>query len=298
MNLQENIPLAPKTTMRIGGRSRYFAELTTKQDVEEAWRFAHEKNIPMIMLGAGSNTVFADGMIEALVVHILAKDIEVSGNTVRADAGGTLATLVTTLAKRGLDLSPLTGIPGTVGGAICGNAGQGAQGVWIDHYVQTVTIFVEGEWKTLSKEECSFGYRESIFKHWQMNNQKSEIRNPPLIWKATFAVPSRKADDIEKNIAMLLKKRSVAQPNFRTAGSCFKSLPDGTPAWKLIEASGLKGARTGDLEISSKHANFLINTGSASFDDLLKTVEKVRASVPHPLQLEMRLIGEDGSTLV
>jgi UDP-N-acetylmuramate dehydrogenase len=277
--------------MRIGGRARYFAELTTKQDVEEAWRFAVEKKIPMIVLGAGANTVFADGTIQALVVHVLAKEIEVSGNTVRADAGGTLATLVASLAKRDLDLSPLTGIPGTVGGAICGNAGQGAQGTWIDHFVQTVTVFADGEWKTLSKEECAFAYRESIFKHWPTNN-------PPIIWKATFFVPSRSAGDIEKDIALLLKKRSVAQPNFRTAGSCFKSLPDGTPAWKLIEAAGLKGARTGDLEISSKHANFLINTGSASFDDLLKTVERVRASVPHPLQLEMRLIGEDGSTLV
>ncbi|MDD4628094.1 MAG: UDP-N-acetylmuramate dehydrogenase [Candidatus Peribacteraceae bacterium] len=290
MTIQENIPLAPKTTMRIGGTARHFAELTTKQDVEEAWKFAKEKNIPLIVLGAGANTVFADGTIEALVVRILAQEIEVSGNTVRADAGTILATLVATLAKRGLDLSTLAGIPGTVGGAIFGNAGQGPQGVWIDHYVQTVTVFAGGEWKTLSKDECRFSYRESVFKHWPPPV-------PPILWKITLTVPSRAADDIEKDITMLLRKRSVAQPNFRTAGSCFKAQPDGTPAWKLIEAAGLKGSKIGDLQISDKHANFLINTGSASFDDLLKTVEKVRASVTQPLHLEMRLIGQDGRAI-
>jgi len=290
MTIQENIPLAPKTTMRIGGNARYFAELKTKQDAEDAWQFAKEKKIPLIVLGAGANTVFAGGTIKALVVHILAQEIEVSGNTVRADTGCALATLVATLAKRGLDLSTLTGIPGTVGGAIFGNAGQGPQGVWIDHYVQTVTVFAEGEWKTLSKDECRFAYRESAFKHWP-------LPTPPILWKITLTVPSRATDDIENDITMLLKKRSVAQPNFRTAGSCFKTQPDGTPAWKLIETAGLKGSKIGDLQISDKHANFLINTGSASFDDLLKTVEKIRASVPKPMQLEMRLIGEDGKTI-
>lgn len=288
--MQELVPLAPKTTMRIGGNARYFAELKTTRDAEEAWRFAQEKRLPMVALGSGANTVFADGTIDAVVVHIGANAMEVSGNTVRAETGAMLATVVGTLAKRGLDLSPLTGIPGTVGGAVFGNAGQGQKGLWLDHYIQTVTVFTEGEWKTFSKEECAFAYRESIFKHWPMHDT-------PIIWKAAFSVPSRASAEIEKDISLLLRKRAIAQPYTRTAGSCFKAQPDGTPAWKLIEAAGLKGTTVGDVQVSEKHANFLINTGSASFDDIRKTVEKIRSDVPQPLQLEMRLIDADGRVM-
>lgn len=294
MQIQENVPLASKTSMRIGGDARWFAELKTTQDSEEAWKFAREKGIPMIVLGSGSNTIFADGTIEAIVVHIGANSIEASGNTVRVEAGVALAAVVTQLAKRGLDLSPLTGIPGTVGGAIFGNAGQGPQGLWLDHYVQTVTIFSEGEWKTLSREECNFSYRESIFKHWPTQNSKLKTHDSPIIWKTTLRVPSRAAAEIEQDIGAFLKKRTIAQPRLRTAGSCFTALSDGTPAWKLIEATGLKGSKIGDVQVSEQHANFLINTGSATFEDFCKTVKRIRESVAQPLHLEMRLFGKDG----
>lgn len=286
MQIQELIPLGPKTTMRIGGNARYFAELQTQRDVEEAWQFAQGKGLPMIVLGAGSNTIFADGVIEALVVRVAANAIEVSSNTVRAEAGASLATVVTHLAKRGLDISPLTGIPGTVGGVIFGNAGQGPQGTWIDHFVQTVVVFVGGEWKTLSREECNFRYRESIFK--KLSN--------PLLWKVTLSVPSRKAGDIERDIGILLKKRSIAQPFTHTAGSCFKAV-DGTPAWKIIDAAGLKGHKVGDLQVSDKHANFLINTGSGTFADAERLIAEIRKKTGAPLELEMRFIEKSGSLL-
>lgn len=304
MQIQELIPLGPKTTMRIGGSARYYAELHTQRDAEEAWQFARSKGVSMIVLGAGSNTIFADGLIEALVVHILASSIEVSGNTVRMEAGASLATVVTHLAKCGLDLSPLTGIPGTVGGAIFGNAGQCPQGTWIDHFVQTVTVFLAGKWKPLSREECGFAYRESIFKHWSNlplpsgeGARVGGILRCPLIWKATLSVPSRKAGEIEQDIGTLLKKRSVAQPCTRTAGSCFKALPDGTPAWKVIEAAGLKGCKVGNLQVSDRHANFLVNAGDGTFADTRTLIETIRTRTQLPLELEMRLIGKSGSPL-
>ncbi|MFH0851234.1 MAG: FAD-binding protein [Candidatus Peregrinibacteria bacterium] len=286
MQIQELIPLAPKTTMRIGGSARYYAELQTQRDVEEAWTFAQKKGVPMIVLGAGSNTIFADGVIAALVVHVMANAIDVSGNTVRAEAGAALATVVTQLARHGLDLSPLTGIPGTVGGAIFGNAGQGPQGTWIDHFVQTVIVFIEGEWKTFSREECDFRYRESIFK---------KLKNP-LLWKVTLSVPSRAAADIGKDINELLKKRAVAQPFTRTAGSCFKAL-NGTPAWKIIDAAGLKELKVGGLQVSGKHSNFLINAEQGTFADAHSLIETIRKRTGQPLELEMRLIEESGSLL-
>src|SRR3989344_5715467 len=119
------------TTMKIGGSARYYAELKTKSDVEEAYKFAKEKNVPLILLGAGSNTIFADGTVEALIAKVAAEAVTIENTTITVEAGKYLAVLINELAEKDLDLSPLTGIPGTIGGAIFGNAGQGFGGMWI-----------------------------------------------------------------------------------------------------------------------------------------------------------------------
>lgn len=286
MTIQEHCPLGPKTTMRIGGEARYFAELATREDIEQAWQFAREKGIPLVVLGGGSNTIFANAEIEALVVRIKASGLTTTGTTVTAEAGCFLASIVRDMADRGLDLSPLTGIPGTLGGAIAGNAGQGKQGVWIDRFIESVTVFDEGDWRTLSRQECSFGYRESLWK----------LRSPaPIIWSATLTVPTSDPAHIRAEIDRLLTVRIETQPHLKTAGSCFASLPDGTPAWKLIDAAGLRGMTIGGVQISEKHANFLLNTGAATFHDAVAIVHAVRAAVGRPLDVEMRFIQPDGS---
>ncbi|HEY9713921.1 MAG TPA: FAD-binding protein, partial [Chroococcales cyanobacterium] len=173
--IQEHVNIGAKTTMRIGGTAHYYAELTTKDDVEAAWAFALEHDVPMIPLGGGSNTVFADGEIEALVVRIKNEDMKIEGNQVRVGSGKNLVVLINELAKHDLDLSPLTGILGTVGGAVFGNAGQGPHGIWIDRYVKEVSVFWEGDWRVLKGADCDFGYRESIFKHGPDAH--------PLIWE-------------------------------------------------------------------------------------------------------------------
>ena len=147
MDIQENVLLKNKTTMRIGGTAKYYADLTEKKDVEEAVHFAEEKEVPLIILGGGSNTIFADGTIDALVCRIKADDVQVDGNTVTVEAGKILAMLLNELAEKGLDLSALTGIPGSMGGAIFGNAGQGPKGIWLNSFVDSVTAFIGGEWK-------------------------------------------------------------------------------------------------------------------------------------------------------
>src|SRR5258708_7050904 len=131
LDVRENVPLGPKTTMRIGGTARYFAQVATKEDLAAAQKFAREKNVPFIVLGSGSNTIFDDGTIETMIVRIDHAICEVKENTVRVGSGKNLAMLINELAEKGLDLSALTGIPGTIGGAIFGNAGQGPQGIWI-----------------------------------------------------------------------------------------------------------------------------------------------------------------------
>ncbi|MBP9750589.1 MAG: FAD-binding protein [Candidatus Peribacteraceae bacterium] len=285
MEIQSLVPVGSKTTMRIGGQARAYAELATKEDVEQAVAYSTESGLPLVMLGGGSNTVFADGVIEALVCRIKNAETKIEGNAVTVNAGVTLGSLINELAEKDLDLSALTGIPGTIGGAIIGNAGQGFGGTWIDSYVRSVTVFMEGRWQTLSPMACRFRYRESGFK---------EIAGALVVWEAQLEVPSRPGAEVKAEVERLLQKRIETQPHLKTAGSAFKSLPDGTPAWKLIEAAGLRGTKVGDLEISTKHCNFFTNAGKATFDDVLKMTALIREKVPRIEGIEMRLYGNDG----
>jgi len=284
LTIQENISLRSKTTMKIGGVARYYAELKTKEEVGEAAQFAKEKGIPLILIGGGSNTIFADSTINALIVKIAAEKVTIEKNTVSVEAGKYLATLINELAEKDLDLSPLTGIPGTLGGAIRGNAGQGFGGIWIDTYIESVDVFVNGEWETLTKEKCEFTYRTSRFK----------TMNSPIIWSCVLRIPTRSKEEVKPEVERLLKKRIETQPHVKTAGSCFLSVSKEFPAWKLIDAAGLRGHRIGDIEISEKHANFLINTGNATFQDAKNLVEYIQATVPEKLHVEMRFIEEGG----
>jgi len=285
MEIQENVSIGKKTTMRVGGEARYYAEPKTKEDIESIWQQSKELDMPVILLGGGSNSVFADSTINALVIRIQNDDVQIDGNTVTVDAGKNLAMLINELAKENLDLSALTGIPGSIGGAIYGNAGQGPQGIWLDSFVQDVTAFIDGEWKTFTKEECDFQYRESIFKH---------MDSLPIIWSMTLNAPSRPQQEIEKEVQKLLQKRIEAQPHIKTSGSCFKAV-GGTPAWKLIDAAGLRGKKFGGIEISEKHANFLLNDGTGTFADIRDAIDTVKSTLDEPLEVEMRLYGEDGT---
>lgn len=286
MDIREHVMLRPKTTMRIGGTARYFAELKTQADIEEAVKFSEKQQLSIVPLGSGSNTIFADGEIDAFVVQIKHETVTIDENRVTVGAGKNLAMLINELSEKGLDLSALTGIPGTVGGAIFGNAGQGPKGVWIGAFVESVTAFADGEWKTLRNEECGFQYRESIF--------KKTKGAAPILWEATLIVPPGDPATIKKTIESLLQKRIETQPHLKTAGSCFKAVGD-TPAWRLIDAAGLRGFKIGGVEISSKHANFLINVGEATFSDVVSVVEEVKQKISNDLDIEMRFVKNDGT---
>ncbi|NOS67272.1 MAG: UDP-N-acetylmuramate dehydrogenase [Candidatus Peribacteraceae bacterium] len=297
MIIQELIPLGPKTTMRIGGKALYYAEILTEKDAEEAYRFSREKNVPLIVLGGGSNTIFADEVINALVVRIKASLVTLpappgatrddSGALVTVEAGAILGSLLNELAAQNLDFSALTGIPGTLGGAIFGNAGQGAKGIWIDSFVESVTVLIDGKWKTLTREECEFRYRESKFKDLAKDHSV-------IIWSATLKIPTRSEPEVKAEIERLINKRIETQPHIKTAGSCFKSLPDGTPAWQLIEKAGLRGTKIGGIQISEKHANFLLNVEKGTFEDALAMTNLIQKQVPQISGIEMRLFASDG----
>ena len=285
MEIFEGVSLKGKTTMRIGGTARFFAELETKEDIERAVEFANQKGIPLIALGGGSNTIFADGEINALVARIKNDTVTINDDHVTVGASKNLPMLINELAKEGLDLSCLTGILGTVGGAVYGNAGQGPKGVWIDEFIDTVDVFIHGEWKTFSKDECEFSYRESAFKH---------MDSTPIIWETTLAIPRRDTAEIEAEIQRLLQQRLDTQPHVKTAGSCFKAVGD-TPAWQLIDTAGLRDTKSNGVHISEKHANFLINDGEGTFEDAASVVHRIKEGIDDGLEVEMRFVKEDGS---
>lgn len=312
MHLQEHAKIGSKTTMRIGGTARYFADLQSKDEIEEVVRFAEEKRLPLIVLGSGSNTIFCDGEIAAIVVRIKQDTVAVEGTCVTVGCGKNLPVLINELAALDLDLSPLTGIPGTVGGAIVGNAGQGPTGVWIDRFIENVETYVDGEWKIFAKEECGFGYRRSRFLgqrtegRGQRNDRLSmESKHPspfplssslcpPLLWSSTLTIPRRPRIEIEAEINRLLQRRIETQPHLRTAGSCFKAVGT-TPAWQLIDAVGLRGYRVGGIEVSQKHANFLLNVGEGTYADAVHVIKDVQGKVNEQLSVEMRFYEPDGS---
>ncbi len=288
LQLQPDFLLRPKTTMRIGGTAKQYAMLESREDAEEAMRYSVEHNLKFLPLGSGSNTIFSGEGVNALVVQVKHSSVVVDHHSVTVGAGKNLPMLINELAELGLDLSALTGIPGTVGGAVFGNAGQGPKGVWIDSFVTSVTALVDGEWQTFGKDDCDFSYRESIFKH--MAAQGSY----PLIFEVKLAVPNDDAALIKANIQALLKKRIETQPHLKTAGSCFKAV-GGTPAWQLIDDAGLRGHKVGGVQIAEKHANFLLNVGEATYTDAVAVVSEVKKKIPENLEVEMRFIEPDGS---
>ncbi len=143
---------------------------------------------------------------------------------------------------------------------------------------------VKGNWRTFSKKECEYRYRESMFK----------ALPSVLLWETTLTLPSRPQAEIMAEVERLLQKRIATQPHLKTAGSCFKATSDGTPAWQWIDKAGLRGQKVGEIQISEKHANFLLNTDRGSFVDLVALTKKIRAAVPAIVGIEMRLYGEDG----
>ena len=298
MQVREKTPLAPLTTFSIGGAAAYFVEAHHAQDIKEAYALAQEKALPVVILGGGSNVVIPDDGLEAVVVKVANKGITQSGSTLVVAAGETLLDVVRYAAGQGLGgLEGLAGVPGTVGGAVRGNAG--AFGVEIKDVLVSATVLdVEsGDTKTYDVVECAFAYRTSYFK----------THPGVVVLEATFALSHVASAVSEAKIMHTLAERHKRHiQDIKSAGSFFKnpvvspglrklfkeekgaeSKEGRVPAGWLMDKAGLRGARVGDAVASEYHTNYFLNAGDATAQEVRDLAAKAKAAVKEQFGVDL-----------
>jgi UDP-N-acetylmuramate dehydrogenase len=262
--------LAPYTTWRIGGPAELLARPADREDLALAIRWASSRGIPWKVLGNGSNLLVRDRGVRGLVLHLrqVLDAILVDGPDLAAEAGVLLPALASRAAALGLaGLEFAAGIPGTVGGAVVMNAGTRDGG--LGKVVASVDLLDEyGALQTVPQAECAFGYRTSVFRE-----------HPGVVVAASFHLKSEKMEEVQARLADLAARRKERQPlELPSCGSVFRN-PEGDAAGRLIEQAGLKGQREGGIEISPRHANFFVNHGGGTADDVLTLVERAEQEV-------------------
>jgi UDP-N-acetylmuramate dehydrogenase len=277
--VKENVILAPYTTFKIGGEAEYFLEVERKEELIKAIELSKEINLPVFILGRGSNLLVSDEGFKGLVLKIDFNEIEIEENSVICGAGVSLSELLKRLTEEGLSgLEWAAGIPGTVGGAIRGNAGafEGSMSDCIRE-IEALEINPEIRIKKYNKEESKFNYRSSIFKN------KKDI----VIINALFELEKGNREKIKKDIEKYLNYRKEKHPlSFPSAGSIFKNPVDNSAA-NLIDKSGLKGEQIGGAKVSEKHANFIVNSGEAKAEDVLELIALVKKRVKKKFGIEL-----------
>jgi UDP-N-acetylmuramate--alanine ligase len=263
--------LARKTTIGLGGAARIYAEPASIADLQALVKTAKARALPLIVLGRGSNLVVPDEGVDGLVVSLRQPAWETfeprADGRVAVGAGLRLKNLCGLAAKAGLvGFEFLEGIPGNLGGALRMNAG--AMGGWMFDVVEEVTLLtLDGEVHTLKKSEMHVDYRHC-----------AELHDAIALGALLKPASQSEAASIAKQIEAYKEKRQKSQPREPSAGCIFKNPPNDS-AGRLIDVSGLKGERVGDAEVSAIHANFIVNRGQATANDVIELVRRVRARV-------------------
>jgi UDP-N-acetylmuramate dehydrogenase len=279
-------PLSRHTSLRIGGPADALVVPADLEDLRALLRFAHGAGIGTLVLGGGSNTLVLDGGFRGVAILLgeAFAGLEAEGTAVRAGAAVRVSRLLAFCSRRGLSgVECLTGIPGTVGGALRGNAGT--RDGWIAERLREAALVLrDGTMARRARGELAFAYRRAGFPA------------GAVITEATFELAPGDPAAIRRAISRLLVARNQTQPvEFRSAGCLFKN-PPGDSAGRLVDDAGMKGARVGDAVVSTKHANFIINQGRARAADVLALADAVRARVRDhagvTLELEVQVVGE------
>lgn len=304
---QVGVPLAPLSTFGLGGRAAFYVRVADTSELITEIESARAASLPYTLIAGGSNVVFPDGELAGLLIHLAGEEIGVEGEVVTASAGLPLARLISTAIERGLaGLEALSGIPGSVGGAIVGNAG--AYGQSISDTLESVEIFdtKTSEVKRLIKSECEFVYRDSLFKH---------PTGERVVLSAKFKLtPGEREELARKSQEIITIREAKYKPGIKCPGSFFKNVlvssvtPEALakiPAEKirdgkiatgwLLEAVGARGMSEGDIAVAGFHGNLLFNQGSGTSGQVRTLAEKLKHLVWEKfgikLEEEVRYLG-------
>jgi UDP-N-acetylmuramate dehydrogenase len=277
--VRQSEPLAMHTWFQLGGPAEYFAEPETVDDLIALVRRYHEEKVPARLLGQGSNILVRDEGAPGLVIRLAAAafcEIRVEGRSIVAGGGALLGRVVTTAVHGGLaGLETLIGIPGTVGGALHGNAGTrgGNIGQWT---LQATVVTASGEVCQRGNDELIFGYRESSLDDLAILEVRCELEEDD---------PRQLAQRMQRH---WIAKKASQPMGHQCAGCVFKN-PRGASAGELIDRAGLKGTRFGGAVVSDRHANFIIAEPECTSQDVLRLIELVRSQVHERMGIELKL---------
>ena len=279
-------PLKRYTAWKIGGPADVLLEPKNVEELVEAVRVAREHDVPVTILGGGTNVLILDGGIRGLTIRLAKSltNVEIEGNRVVADAGVLYPVLANTTAAKGLaGLEFATGIPGTVGGAVYMNAG--AYGSETREVLDWADVCRDGEMVRMTSADLGLSYRHSILHE-----------NPGwLVLRAGYTLSPGDPSELKGRIKEFRAQRMNGSPSKPSCGSTFKRPENDFPG-RVIEAAGLKGTRVGQIEVSTVHANYLVNHGGGTAGDALRLIGHVRDTVREKmgieLESEVRVVGE------
>jgi UDP-N-acetylmuramate dehydrogenase len=286
--VQENVSLAPYTSARIGGPADVLVMVKSASELMGVIQVLWKRGIPYYVLGGGSNVLVSDNGMREVVVLNRAKEVRFeSGDqpTVWCEAGVIFSNLAHRCASKGLaGLEWAATVPGTIGGAVYGNAGAFG-GELSENLIWAELLTKKGREK-FSVEQMGYGYRTSILKHGD---------KPAIVLSALLRLKNSTKEEVSVKIEEFSERRKATQPPGASMGSMFKN-PAGDHAGRLIEAAGLKGTRIGNAEISKVHGNFFVNHGETRANDIRELIDLTRNTVKQKfgveLELEIELVGE------
>ena len=273
-----NIDLKNYNTYKIGGVAKYLIKPKTAYDLKPIFDELKNKNIPYLLLGGGSNVILPDEDFNGAIIKLdNLNEVEFKDSICYAGAGILLNKLIKTCIDNGyVNLKKLYGIPGTLGGAIRGNAGCNNDEIF--NYLISILVYDDGVIKYLNKEDIDYSYRETSFK-----------KNNMIILGAILKIELGDANEAYEYIKEIFKDRISKQPlEYPSAGSVFKN-PEGDSAGKLIDECGLKNLSIGGAKVSDKHANFIINYEFAKSSDIIKLIEEIKKEVKLKKNIDLEL---------
>jgi len=286
--VKENVPLAPYTSVRIGGPADIFITVDTIAELVRVVKFLWKNDMPFVMLGGGSNILVSDKGVREVVIMNRAKGVKFhlgDQPSVAAESGVVFSNLANRCASKGLSgIEWAATVPGTIGGAVYGNAG--AFGGDMAGNLISAELLTENGKERFTVEQMGYGYRTSVLK-------RHEIK--AIVLSAELGLKNSTKEDVTVKIQQFSAHRKATQPPGASMGSMFKN-PNDDYAGRLIEVSGLKGTRVGNAEISPLHGNFFINHGATRAQDIRALIQQVQKTVKEKqgvdLELEIEFVGE------